>query len=310
MIRVLCTIQTNQSMTRFFKNLRQDLFSKNKTISYLKYALGEIILVVIGILLAVQINSWHQNILRLKQEKVLLGQLKNELLDTYYDLFSDISLLRIGKASQEKILHVIAQDEPYNDMLCFDFYFLKYDEYIYPNTAVYGKIKELGLDIIQNDTLRGNIKMLYEDLFPRISKNTAFTTDISNYLDPYYVTHFTPNTDLDLHYTIPLITDSLGGQSYKQMPIKFPGNNPFIGNLLESLNQSEKSNKGASKLVDTNYTVGFVPLDFEQLKKDPQFLMLLKAVETSRSYKLSRYLQTRLTVRKVVTHIDKILEHD
>ncbi|GAA4280303.1 DUF6090 family protein [Gaetbulibacter aestuarii] len=297
-------------MTRFFKKLRQDLFSKNKTINYLKYALGEIILVVIGILLAVQINSWHQNTLRLKQEKVLLKQLKKELLDTYYDLFTDIYLLRIGKTSQEKILNVITHDKPYEDALCFDFYFLKYDEYIYPNTAVYGKIKELGLDIIQNDTLRENIKALYEDFFPRISKNTAFTTDISNYLDPYYVTHFTPNTDLDLHYIIPAITDSLGGRTYKQNALQFPGKNPFIGSLLDSLNQSEKSKIVTSSFDDANYTIGFVPLNFEQLKKDPQFLMLLKEVEADRSYKLSRYLQTRLTVRKVVNHIDKVLEDD
>lgn len=297
-------------MTRFFKKLRKDLFSKNKTINYLKYALGEIILVVIGILLAVQINSWHQNTLRLKQEKVLLVQLKNELSDTYYDLFSDIYLLRLGKTSQEKILNVITHDKVYNDTLCFDFYLLKYDEYIYPNTAVYGKIKELGLDIIQNDTLRENVKSLYEDFFPRITKTTAFTTDISNYLDPYYVTHFTPNTDLDLHYIIPEVTDSLGGRLYKQRAIKFPGKNPFMDSLLDSLKQREKSKKIAPSFEDTHYTVGFVPLDFEQLKKDPQFLMLLKGVETTRSYKLSRYLQTRSTVRKVVNQIDKILEHD
>ena len=48
-------------MIKFFRHIRQDLMSKNKTSKYLKYAIGEILLVVIGILIALQINNWNQN---------------------------------------------------------------------------------------------------------------------------------------------------------------------------------------------------------------------------------------------------------
>ena len=54
-------------MIKFFRNLpgrqtgsRQDLLSKGKTGKYLKYAIGEIILVVFGILIALQINNWNE----------------------------------------------------------------------------------------------------------------------------------------------------------------------------------------------------------------------------------------------------------
>ena len=47
-------------MIKFFRRIRFDLMEKNKTGKYLKYAVGEIILVMIGIILALQINNWNE----------------------------------------------------------------------------------------------------------------------------------------------------------------------------------------------------------------------------------------------------------
>jgi len=48
-------------MIKFFRNIRQKLLNEGKTTNYLKYAIGEIVLVVIGILIALQINNWNEN---------------------------------------------------------------------------------------------------------------------------------------------------------------------------------------------------------------------------------------------------------
>ena len=48
-------------MIKFFRKIRQNLLSEGKTGKYLKYAIGEIVLVVIGILIALQINNWNEN---------------------------------------------------------------------------------------------------------------------------------------------------------------------------------------------------------------------------------------------------------
>jgi len=48
-------------MIKFFRHIRQNLLIENKTGKYLKYAIGEIVLVVIGILIALQINNWNEN---------------------------------------------------------------------------------------------------------------------------------------------------------------------------------------------------------------------------------------------------------
>ncbi|MFC7356707.1 DUF6090 family protein [Jejudonia soesokkakensis] len=65
-------------MIKFFRKIRKRLLIENKFSKYLLYAIGEIILVVIGILIALQINTWNQNKQDRKQEKQILSQLIKE----------------------------------------------------------------------------------------------------------------------------------------------------------------------------------------------------------------------------------------
>ena len=63
---------------------------KNKTGKYLKYAFGEIILVVIGILIALGINNWNENRINSESEYVLLQKLKEENSINIESMKSDI----------------------------------------------------------------------------------------------------------------------------------------------------------------------------------------------------------------------------
>jgi hypothetical protein len=67
-------------MIKFFRKIRQNLLSEGQTGKYLKYAIGEIVLVVIGILIALGINSMNQE--RFKQKKIdsILVKIQNDLL--------------------------------------------------------------------------------------------------------------------------------------------------------------------------------------------------------------------------------------
>ncbi|WP_431135100.1 DUF6090 family protein [Psychroserpens mesophilus] len=66
-------------MIKFFRKIRYDLMEKNKPGKYFKYAIGEIILVVIGILIALGINNWNENRKDSIQEKIVLRSLLENL---------------------------------------------------------------------------------------------------------------------------------------------------------------------------------------------------------------------------------------
>ena len=67
-------------MIRFFRNVRQMSLKNGKFIEYFIYACGEIILVVIGILIALQFNTYHQRHIDQKVEQYYLKQLKDNLV--------------------------------------------------------------------------------------------------------------------------------------------------------------------------------------------------------------------------------------
>jgi len=68
-------------MIRFFRNIRQKLAAENKVMAYLRYAIGEILLVVIGILIALQINNWNEKRNNIDQANKHLETIKLNLKD-------------------------------------------------------------------------------------------------------------------------------------------------------------------------------------------------------------------------------------
>ena len=90
-------------MINFFRKIRQNLLSENKFSKYLIYAIGEIILVVIGILIALQINNANENRKSAKQENLYLKRLLSENRDDINTFKSNISDLKRGIESIENL---------------------------------------------------------------------------------------------------------------------------------------------------------------------------------------------------------------
>ena len=274
-------------MIKFLRKIRQNLLSEGKTTKYFKYAIGEIILVVVGILIAVQINNWNQLKNRNQLEKTLLEQLRNEILNIYFDIYSDYNTFELGIKSHYNILEYIEKDVAYNDRMCFDFAFIKEDGYIYPSVATYSRMKEEGLDIISNDTIRRLAQDIYESGFPRMSKGNNFNPDISETWNDYYLEHFRLNTNYSLKYEHTFKNDTLSNEIYED-DLRFPYEITRFGKKRKE-------------------TVGFVPLDFESLKKDHKFRLLLDQTHDYRRYKLRQYFFAIRRIKTLINLIDKEL---
>lgn len=76
-------------MIKFFRKIRQRLVTENKFSKYLLYAIGEIVLVMIGILLALQVNNWNENNKLRRLEKATLIEFSTAL-ESDFSLFNDL----------------------------------------------------------------------------------------------------------------------------------------------------------------------------------------------------------------------------
>lgn len=97
-------------MIKFFKKIRQNLLTENKFSKYMLYAIGEIVLVVVGILIALQINNWNQNRLAVNEEQAILKNIHTEFLQNKVVLIESIRQSNIVSISGKTIFNLIGKE--------------------------------------------------------------------------------------------------------------------------------------------------------------------------------------------------------
>ena len=96
---------------RIFKNIRLKFLNESKTANYIKYAIGEIVLVMIGILLALQVNSWNQSRLDRIEEKNILAKLHDEFLENKTEVDKSTAIYKSAMNSNSVLMNLIGSDE-------------------------------------------------------------------------------------------------------------------------------------------------------------------------------------------------------
>ena len=91
-------------MIKFFKHIRKDLMEKNKSSKYFKYAIGEIVLVVIGILIALSLNNWNEKRSQEANFNKLIEAFENEIIENIKEANYEIEWYRETKLKASKIL--------------------------------------------------------------------------------------------------------------------------------------------------------------------------------------------------------------
>jgi hypothetical protein len=204
-------------MIKFFRKIRQNLIMENKTTKYFKYAIGEIVLVVIGILIAVGINSLYNTSQNEAKIKTILTQVQQDLKTDILDAKRIFNVYIAKDSLFQKIM---------NDSITFKMY--KANPYSLPINGNYVSFsnKKGGYNRFINNL--ENLPDKYNGLLPYFN-NLYF--EIQNEIDDYNT--FIKNTVMidsreDLK-TNPKITDYRAGK-YPDEALEFYFKDPFLKN--------------------------------------------------------------------------------
>ncbi len=148
-------------MLKFFRRIRQQLIDEGRLTSYIFYAIGEILLVMIGILLALQVNNWNNQRSDRQLEKSILMEMRENLKVTLRDIRYNLNFDSTNKAATEIVLYQLENKLPYTDSLKSYYGKMGVHTVIMENSAAYQNLKSLGLHIISNDKLRTDITYFY-----------------------------------------------------------------------------------------------------------------------------------------------------
>ncbi len=171
-------------MIKFFRKIRQNLLTENKFSKYLIYAIGEIILVVIGILIALSINNWNQE----KQQKKVLNNIYATIkADLQQDIKNIDKIVNSSQSIENDYLAIINKTRKKED-------FKNCKNCIYVNFGFPEiKLRKNGSELLQNynqqnntssDSLSIKLNSLYIDLTNNISVNLKeLTANTDSFLE-------------------------------------------------------------------------------------------------------------------------------
>ena len=148
-------------MIKFFRKIRQRLLTENKLSKYLLYAIGEIVLVVIGILIALQVNNWNEKRKLQNESKNILGSIHSEFKNNRNILKERIDYLEEANSSARFVLSLTNKKEAELQKFNLDSIIsqsLKYGNYNPANSTIQELISSGKLNLIKSEELK-------EDLF-------------------------------------------------------------------------------------------------------------------------------------------------
>lgn len=168
-------------MIKFFRHIRQRLLTENKFSKYLLYAIGEIVLVVIGILIALAINNWNQELINDTSGKDLLTRIHSDLVQDTLKFRTNIarndSVREEVKAALVTLYDGIGHKEQVQKMSST--WDLALDQAFSPNDNTYQSMVSSGtLGLIRNLELKEQII----DLYSEYDQNRVLLSSISKWM--------------------------------------------------------------------------------------------------------------------------------
>lgn len=152
-------------MIPFFRKIRKQLADDNKPMKYMRYAIGEILLVVIGILIALQVNNWNEDRKSGILEIRILNRLRQDLVvDTLY-LNDRLERTIKQKAQQYEFIHEIYKTQNSEEEFIKIFKLQNWDsDNLVMQTSTYEELKNSGqINIVESEGLKVKMINLYRE---------------------------------------------------------------------------------------------------------------------------------------------------
>jgi len=259
-------------MIKFFRKVRHRLLTENKFSKYLIYAIGEIILVVIGILIAVSINNWNEKQKLKTQEIEILQNFQNTFKEDLKGLNRAITINNRVKKSMTLLLDYMNEDKSYHDSLKYHFGNTNVHWEFTISSSVFDALKSKDLNLISNDSLRQEIIELYT------WSNGAYLTDQNRYRD---------------------ILENASESILNKRFDEFWKDNYETWKTNSSYEYNFKSNELISEMI---------PNDFESLKKDNEYLYFLKSLRNRFNWYIEMHFENmQLLLKNALISIEKEL---
>lgn len=251
-------------MFRFFRQLRHKLLSEKNIRRYLLYALGEIALVVLGILIAIQIDGMNEA-RKLKQVEIdSLSEILTGLEDTLEEVELALEQDRRYRECNYKILDYMDNRKPYDESLdnCFGVYY--WSPTVQLTTSAYDQLKLRGLEIISNKSLRKDLTELFDTRFDVLKSEVELWDSqlLLSTLYPLHTNHFRKYFPAEWQ----IYEDEFA------KPVDYEGlldNQQFKNVLAEIIslrNWSVKTNEVLEKEIQV--LIGKIESELEQLKRE------------------------------------------
>ena len=175
-------------MIKFFRKFRENLVMENKTGKYLKYAIGEIALVVIGILIALSINNWNNNRKNRISERELLDNIHRDFVQNkiQFDTVKAINYRNLATLNSRIALFPIERDSA--KIVAFQSYppvqGISYNPY---SSSIKSVIYSNSLELIQDKELRKYLVSWEDVLLDYQEEEIAFIKFTNEQLEPYWL---------------------------------------------------------------------------------------------------------------------------
>ena len=174
-------------MINFFRKIRKKLADDNQFLKYSRYAIGEIVLVVVGILIALQINNWNEERKIRSSEREILIEIKENLTQIEKMMRSTLNQMDVNNTYSDTLLNILDKQSNQPEILarCLN----SAINLAYGNLQItkngFETLKNKGLDILSNDEVKKEIVILFEELYPSLLGifDWKHTDELKHYLD-------------------------------------------------------------------------------------------------------------------------------